>query len=205
MRKSKFNIPNKNFKIEGNVGYKNLSDKWEKWFKDSWKKHLKNIGLRKANPNMIAFPQKMGRLGYYASFNKNKFQNLNKNGNTPAHRGLAKQRLEKYKQLVRNRMGVKRVTVQAQVSLWNKLSNKNKKQFGSWKPEGVVKHRTNPPKPKKPTIMEYLRTEMKLKTFSRDSLLRYWVNQYTQEEKKAIYKKIRDYGYAKKYFPLCKC
>lgn len=55
----------------------------------------------------------------------------------PTPRGLADQRLKNYKQLVRNRTGVKRVTKQAQIALWNKLSNKNKEQFGTWKPEGV--------------------------------------------------------------------
>jgi hypothetical protein len=41
----------------------------------------------------------------------------------------------KFKQMVKNRMGMKRVTKKAQKTLWAKLSNKNKEQFGTWKPQ----------------------------------------------------------------------
>ena len=41
----------------------------------------------------------------------------------------------KFKQMVKNRMGMKRVTKKAQKTLWAKLSDKNKEQFGPWKPQ----------------------------------------------------------------------
>ena len=41
----------------------------------------------------------------------------------------------RFRQMVKNRMGMKRVTKKAQKTLWAKLSNKNKEQFGTWKPQ----------------------------------------------------------------------
>ena len=235
MRRSNINVPNKKFKTEGIVGYKNLTNKWEKWFKSSWKEQLRNLGLNASNPNMVVFPKKMGNLKYYAKHHKLKFDNLNKHGNqhskpvaapkkAPPPRGLANQRLKKYKQLVRNRTGAKRVTVQGQVALWKKLSNKNKEQFGSWKPEGVVKHRISPriendlfkptapkaptppkaPKAPKPTMNQYMMNAFMAAPSRSNTLLRFWMTHYTTEQKKEIYKKISDPEQAKKDFPLCK-
>lgn len=214
MLRSNINVPNKKFKTEGVVGYKNLTNKWEKWFKSSFKEQLRNLGMNVSNPNMIVFPKKMGNLDYYATRNKPKFEMLNEYGNQPSKkaapppRELAKQRLEKYKQLVRNRTGAKRVTIQAQISLWKKLSNKNKEQFGSWKPEGVVKHRTSPPKPKaptpKPTMNQFMMKAFMAAPGRANTLLRFWMTHYTTEQKKEIYKKISDPEQAKKDFPLCK-
>ena len=122
---------------------------------------------------------------------------------------IADDRLKRYKQMVRNRMGVKRVTKQAQVALWNKLTTQNKKQFGTWKPEGVVKHRTTPkPKASTPPSMdqhiarEYANAGGRI--MSNDNLLRFWMTHYTTAQKKALYKKVRDPVTAKKDYPLCK-
>lgn len=210
MRKSNLNVPNNKFKINGNVGYKNLTDKWVKWFKNSWTKQLNNLGIKKGNPNMIVFPQRMGNLGYYAEAHSGGyFRNLNKDGNNSRPK-MTKERLEKYKELVRKRMGVKRVTKQAQIALWNKLSNTNKKQFGTWKPEGAVKHRTSPPKAKGPTptldqqvARDFLKVSGHL-SITDAKLLRFWMTHYTTAQKKALYKKVRDPEYAKNLYPLCK-
>jgi len=43
----------------------------------------------------------------------------------------------KYKELVRKRRGLKRVGKKAKIDMWSKLSSKDKKQFGNWKPKEV--------------------------------------------------------------------
>ena len=222
MRKSVLNVPNRKFKL-GDVNYKNLNDYWENWFKKSWNKQLINLRLNSGNPNMIVFPnsKSMNYLSYYADNHSGGiFNNLNSHGNRPLPTpkkapgpkpsALAKLRLEKYKALVRNRMNMKRVTRQAQIALWNKLSNTNKKQFGSWRPEGVVKHRTTPPKAKSPTptlgqqiARDYLKVPGHL-SITDEKLLRFWMTHYTTAQKKALYKKVRDPEKGKRDYPLCK-
>jgi len=212
MRKSPVKIPNKRYKM-GSVGYKNLTNNWHDWFRVSWKKQLKDLNLNQANPNMIVFPKEMNNLTYFATQHSRWiFDDLNKYGNvaTPnkAKSGvMAKARLNKYKALVRQRMGVKRVTKQAQIFLWSKLSNKNKEQFGTWKPEGVVKHRTTPPRPIAPTTYQQITRDF-LKAGGRvityENLLRFWMTHYTTAQKKALYKKVRDPEKGKKDYPLCK-
>ena len=216
MRKSALNVPNKKFKTN-TIGYKNLNDRWHKWFVNSWKVQLNKLGLNTANPNMIVFPRKMGNIGYYARGHVSIFNNLNRYGNkspsppVPKSKGLAKERLEKYKQLVRKRMKVKRVTKKAQIDTWDILSKKNREQFGSWKPEGVIKHHTTPPKRKSPTpkktIDSYLsRALMDAggRVISNETLLRFWMTHYTQAQKKAIYKLVSDPEKAQRDYPLCK-
>ena len=115
----------------------------------------------------------------------------------------------KFKRLVRQKLGVKRVTKQAQIALWKKLSNTNKKQFGSWKPQGVVSHRAPPsptPTPKdsidRYLISAYTRNGGTMTSYA--NLLKFWMTHYTTAQKKAIYTKVSDPESAKKNYPLCK-
>ena len=203
MRKSTLKVPNTKFKINGNVNYKNLTDEWKKWFRNSWNVQLKNLGLTAGNPNMIVFPHAMRKIKYYYTPNKNRFKKLNKYETAPSARGRVKKSLEMYKKLVRNRMGVKRVTREAQIALWNKLSNANKKQFGNWRPEGVVNRRTSPPKAK-PTMNQYMMKAFMNEPNRADTLLRFWMTHYTQDQKRQIYNKVSDPEKAQRDFPLCK-
>lgn len=231
MRKSQFNVPNHRFKLNS-VDYTNLSKNWERWFANSWAVQLNNLRLTAANPNMIVFPKKMRGLEYYARKHSGKiFNNLNASGKMLTPKKVrtdvvTKARIDKYKRLVRQRMGVKRVTKQAQAALWSKLSNKTKSQFGAWKPDGVVKHRTTPPKPTSnngfraikskpvkakaptpPTLDQQVARDF-VKAGGRivtdESLLRFWMTHYTTTQKKALYKKVRDPENAKKDYPICK-
>jgi len=227
MRKSVLNVPNRKFKL-GDVNYKNLNDYWENWFKKSWNKQLNNLRLNSGNPNMIVFPnsKSMNYLSYYADKHSGGiFNNLNAYGNgtspSPAtakaaravDTAKAKEHLEKYKALVRNRMKMKRVTKQAQIALWNRLSNTTKAKFGTWKPQGVVKHRTTPPVPKAKTPTAKLSTDRFLtralmnaggRIITNENLLRFWMTHYTTAQKKEIYKKVSDPEKAKRDYPLCK-
>lgn len=200
MRKSSFNVPNKKFKIEGNVNYKNLNEKWINWFRKSWINQLKNLGFQKGNPNMIVFPRKLGNIGYYAmQHSGKKFLNLNKP--LPSVRLQAKKPLEMYKNLVKKRTGVKRVTKQAQIDLWKKLSIKNKEQFGNWRPEGVKNSKVPTPKP---NMNQYIMNAFMNEPSRADTLLRFWMTHYTQDQKRQIYNKVSDPEKAQRDFPLCK-
>ena len=210
MRKSRLTPPSTNFKLN-NVGYNNLTNDWLDWFKKSWKAQLKDLELSSANPNLIVFPKKLGTTKYYAkAHSMGLFKNLNRHGNSLTPKApIADDRLKRYKQMVRNRMGVKRVTKQAQFALWKKLTTQNKKQFGTWKPEGVVEHRVTP-KPKAPTppsmdqqiARDYAKAGGRI--MSSENLLRFWMTHYTTAQKKALYKKVRSPEKAKKDYPLCK-
>ena len=43
-----------------------LDDKWVAWFKKEWPKHLKRMGLKLGNPNMVVWPRQM-QMKYHAS------------------------------------------------------------------------------------------------------------------------------------------
>jgi hypothetical protein len=101
-----------------------------------------------------------------------------------------------------------------QIRVWKQMTNKNKEQFGSWRPQGVAptpkvptpqkaptpKHKSPAPKP---TINRFLAKAVDGKNVSTPSLLRFWMTHYTTAQKKEIYTKVSNPVQAKKNFPLC--